>query len=113
MTKIQDEFDKAWKTGDAKKVAELYHPEAAFVCTGQWAVNGRKAIEEKYAAIIDPKAEFNIIFDLNLEAGDGEYLIHKGRFEAKDKPGVLLPYEQIYKRQADGTYLIYHDEFSI
>ncbi|KAE9555489.1 hypothetical protein FO519_001257 [Halicephalobus sp. NKZ332] len=113
IRKIQDEFEALWKAGDAKKLADLYHPEAVLVCTSAWVAYGRKAIEEKYVPLVGPNFNFKLIFDQNLEAGDGEYLIHKGRFAMEDKPGVFLPYEQIFKRQSDGSYLIYHDEFSL
>ena len=52
------------------------------------------------------------IIDANYEAGNGEYLIQKGRVEFKLPSGTKkqFPFEQICKRAADGRYLIYHDE---
>ena len=64
MTKIQDNFEKIWKEGDAKKLAELYHPEGVLVCTGKWAVHGRKDIEEKYAPLVGPSLDFKVRFAL-------------------------------------------------
>ena len=53
---------------------------------------------------------FQTVVDKNLEAGGGEYLVQKGRFLLTGQEGEY-PYEQIFKRQPDGSYVIYHDEF--
>ena len=52
--------------------------------------------------------------DKNFEAGNGEYLIQRGFFEMDLPTGhVKHPYEQIFKRQTDGHYLITRDEFDM
>jgi len=110
-----NKFAAAWATGDAKKVAALYHPNAAFVHVGRCSYYGKEAIEKVFEKFLATPSDFTIKIEINLEAGDGQYLIQRGSFSNKDDNGKQqdCPYEQIFKRQSDGSYLIYHDEFSI
>uniref|UniRef100_A0AC34RCD1 DUF4440 domain-containing protein n=1 Tax=Panagrolaimus sp. JU765 TaxID=591449 RepID=A0AC34RCD1_9BILA len=111
MLEIQGNFDKAWKAKDAKAVADFYHPDAVLVNRGKWFVYGKKDIEAKYVEFLSFPFDAKLTFDLNLETENGEYIVHKGRYEMSNNPGVLYPYQQIYQKQPDGSYLIYHDEF--
>uniref|UniRef100_A0A914C4R3 Nuclear transport factor 2 family protein n=1 Tax=Acrobeloides nanus TaxID=290746 RepID=A0A914C4R3_9BILA len=85
---LQDNFAAAFATGDASKVAAFYEPNAVIIHTGQ-------------------KVYFGI------GAGNGEYLIQRGFFEMNLTGHVKHPYEQIFKRQSDGHYLITRDEFDM
>lgn len=48
----------------------------------------------------------------NFEADNGNYLIQRGFFESDtDKGHKKDPYEQIFKRQTDGSYKIIRDQY--
>uniref|UniRef100_A0AC34QCQ6 SnoaL-like domain-containing protein n=1 Tax=Panagrolaimus sp. JU765 TaxID=591449 RepID=A0AC34QCQ6_9BILA len=110
ILEIQGNFDKAWEAKDAKAVADFYHPDAVLVSRGKWAVYGKKDIEAKFVEFLNFPFDAKPKFDSSLETENGEYIVHKGRFEMSNNPGVFCPYLQIYQKQTDGSYLIYHDE---
>ncbi|KAE9552610.1 hypothetical protein FO519_004158, partial [Halicephalobus sp. NKZ332] len=110
LKEVQDHFAEVWGTGDPAKVADLYHPQAVMVHAGKKSIYGREAIIETFKELLASPSDFSTVVDKNLEAGGGEYLIQKGRFLLTGQEGEF-PYEQIFKRQEDGSYLIYHDEF--
>ena len=37
IQKIQDEYEKHWKAGDAKGLTSHYHPDAVLIHQGNWA----------------------------------------------------------------------------
>ncbi|KAE9555488.1 hypothetical protein FO519_001256 [Halicephalobus sp. NKZ332] len=113
VDKIQDDYHVSWETRDAKKVAQHYHPQGILVYLGEWAARGRDEIEEKYKEFLKDPVDFKLTYLENLEAGNGEYIIHKGYFTFVTQPDQKFIYEQIFKREPDGSYLIYHDEVSI
>uniref|UniRef100_A0AC34QXP3 SnoaL-like domain-containing protein n=1 Tax=Panagrolaimus sp. JU765 TaxID=591449 RepID=A0AC34QXP3_9BILA len=114
LKKCQDEFAAVWATGSAEKLADLYHPHAVMVHAGHKSIYGRENIIATFKEFIASPSDFSVVADQNLEAGDGLYLIQKGRFVlSKDGKNEEFPYEQIFKREPDGSYLIYHDEFHL
>uniref|UniRef100_A0AC34RJM4 DUF4440 domain-containing protein n=1 Tax=Panagrolaimus sp. JU765 TaxID=591449 RepID=A0AC34RJM4_9BILA len=104
-------FDVAWKAKDAKAMSEFYHPDGVLISHGKWCVYGRKDIEAKYAEMYKLDCEYKVFIDENTETENGEYIVHKGRFECSVKPGESFTYQQIYQKQSDGSYLVYHEEF--
>lgn len=47
ITKIQDDFHKKWSAGDAKGLADFYHPDAVLIKKGSWVAYGIKGIIPK------------------------------------------------------------------
>ncbi|KAI1698871.1 hypothetical protein DdX_17669 [Ditylenchus destructor] len=111
MHGLEEEFRKAFTDRDAKAIAELYHPQATLVFTGVKCDYGREAILKTYQEFMAAApAPFQIFPELNAEAANGEYLITRGKYTWKDDE--KKHYEQVFKKGADGKYLIYHDEFT-
>ncbi|KAI1698196.1 hypothetical protein Ddc_19239 [Ditylenchus destructor] len=111
MHGLEEAFKKAFFDQDAKAIAEMYHPQATLVVTGVKCDFGREAILKVYQEWLASKPPpFQIFPELNAEAANGEYLITRGKYTSKDDE--KKPYEQVYKKGADGKYLIYHDEFT-
>ncbi|KAI1700121.1 hypothetical protein Ddc_18231 [Ditylenchus destructor] len=111
MHGLEEAFRKAFFAQDAKAISEMYHPQATFVMTGVKCDFGREAIFKAYQEWLASKpVAFQLFPELNAEAANGEYLITRGKYSWKDDE--KKPYEQVYKKGADGKYLIYHDEFT-
>ncbi|KAI1705050.1 hypothetical protein Ddc_15899 [Ditylenchus destructor] len=111
---LEETFKKAFLDQDAKAISEMYHPQATLVMTGVKCEFGREAILNMVSQMLASNgsvpAVFQIFSELNAEAANGEYLITRGKYTLKDDE--KKPYEQVFKRGADGKYLIYHDEFT-
>jgi lipopolysaccharide export system protein LptA len=69
-----------------------------------------KEIQKAYEPFCQMEAKFETNPNYAAEADNGEYLIRRGTYIVVGNPKVF-EYEQIYKK-VNGTYLIYHDEFS-
>ncbi|KAI1703347.1 hypothetical protein DdX_14983 [Ditylenchus destructor] len=109
---LEQDFRKAWSNKDAAALAQMYHPQAAFVITGVNCDFGREAIQKSLESFLSSSPPpFELHAELCAEAAKGEYLITRGYYVTAD--GTKKPYEQIFKRNAEGKYLIYHDEFSV
>uniref|UniRef100_A0AC34R796 SnoaL-like domain-containing protein n=1 Tax=Panagrolaimus sp. JU765 TaxID=591449 RepID=A0AC34R796_9BILA len=104
-------FEEASKAKDAKALAEFYHPDGVVVSRGKWAAYGRKDIEAKCREWLNMCSGYKVHIDQNLETDNGEYIFHSGKYEMDEKPGELFHYQQIFQKQSDGSYLVYHEEF--
>ncbi|CAD5220429.1 unnamed protein product [Bursaphelenchus xylophilus] len=112
LAPLESMLDKAFDDGDYEKVSTGYSEDAAFVHLGNSVVRGRKAIAQAFSKFNGLDAttmtnEKTHAFDIN----DGEYLMRKGRYRFADGP--WMRYMQLFHRQADGSYLIVHDEFEL
>uniref|UniRef100_A0A914YBW6 DUF4440 domain-containing protein n=1 Tax=Panagrolaimus superbus TaxID=310955 RepID=A0A914YBW6_9BILA len=111
---FQKEIEVVWETKDAQKVADFYHPNAVMVHSGKKTYFGRETIAKLFEEFLKYPKNFELADDtMNFEAGNGEYLITRGHWisESEDGSKKQFWYEQILKKQPDGRYLIYHDEF--
>ncbi|KAI1701392.1 hypothetical protein Ddc_17639 [Ditylenchus destructor] len=112
MHGLEEEFKKAFSAQDAKAISEMYHPQATLVMKDVKCDFGREAILKTFQEMLasKPFRPFQIFAEFNAEAANGEYLITRGKYAWKDDE--KKPYEQVFKKGADGKYLIYHDEFT-
>uniref|UniRef100_A0AC35FW17 SnoaL-like domain-containing protein n=1 Tax=Panagrolaimus sp. PS1159 TaxID=55785 RepID=A0AC35FW17_9BILA len=112
LKKVKEDFEAAIATGDPQNVADLYHPNAVMVHVGKDAIYGREEIIKVFEEMFKDPCDFTTLVDANFEAGNGEYLIQRGRVAIKlpDETMKEFPFEQICKRVSDEKYLIYHDE---
>uniref|UniRef100_A0AC35G8V6 DUF4440 domain-containing protein n=1 Tax=Panagrolaimus sp. PS1159 TaxID=55785 RepID=A0AC35G8V6_9BILA len=114
IKKHTKEFDAAWETKDAKKLADFYHPNCAIVHVGKQSYYGKETIIKLMEEFLKYPKKFSLADDAeNFEAGNGEYLITRGHWisESEDGSKKAFGYEQILKKHSDGRYLVYHDEF--
>lgn len=66
-----------------------------------------KKAAEPFCALVDQVKNVN---NFAAEANNGEYLIRRGTYTVSGNPKTF-EFEHIYKK-VNGTYLMYHDEFS-
>uniref|UniRef100_A0A914PIK6 SnoaL-like domain-containing protein n=1 Tax=Panagrolaimus davidi TaxID=227884 RepID=A0A914PIK6_9BILA len=109
---LQKTFQEYWNNEQLDKLMTLYHPDAVLVGKGQWAVYGRNGIQEKFKSFFaDGPLKLTVHPETTVATEDGNYAIQKGQVEFDSAPGKLAPYEQLFKKDSNGHFLIYHDEF--
>uniref|UniRef100_A0A914DPU2 SnoaL-like domain-containing protein n=1 Tax=Acrobeloides nanus TaxID=290746 RepID=A0A914DPU2_9BILA len=109
IVRVQDKYDKAFKTKDARNVAEFYEPNAVLIKTGGPAWFGREEIAKALSAFMTvDNQEFHPRFENNYATANDDYIVHRGTYELN---GTRYKYEQIWRKQKDGSYLVARDEF--
>ncbi|KAI1703590.1 hypothetical protein DdX_14829 [Ditylenchus destructor] len=120
IKRSQDEFRSAWKNKDAKRIAELYHPQAqgpaviwaTLVMSSDSCYFGRQAIQKTFeSCLAHAPAEYELHTELSAEAANGEYLITRGF--CSNSMVEKSNYERILRKEQDGTYLIYHEQCNV
>uniref|UniRef100_A0A914BV33 DUF4440 domain-containing protein n=1 Tax=Acrobeloides nanus TaxID=290746 RepID=A0A914BV33_9BILA len=113
LQKIQSGYEEAFATGDPVKVATFYDTHGVVInSTEDKAWHGRAEITKFYADFMKEESNLKMIGDENFEANNGNYLIQRGHYESDTPKGhIRAPYEQIFKRQNDGSYLIIRDQY--
>uniref|UniRef100_A0A914EN22 DUF4440 domain-containing protein n=1 Tax=Acrobeloides nanus TaxID=290746 RepID=A0A914EN22_9BILA len=113
LNKFQSDNVAAYGAGDPAKVAAFYDTHGVIInSTEDKAWHGRTEITKFYTDFMKTETNLKMIGDENFEADNGNYLIQRGHYEADTPRGrIRLPYEQIFKRQKDGSYLIIRDQY--
>jgi uncharacterized protein (TIGR02246 family) len=105
---LADTFTKAFNAGDAKAVAALYTPDAHMVDPAGEVVEGRRAIEEEYAALFreNPGLKIEIHVD-SIRSIGSDAAVEDGSSRVTPKgesTSVVNQYTVIYSKR-DGKWL--------
>ncbi|KAH7704379.1 hypothetical protein AAVH_28439 [Aphelenchoides avenae] len=91
-------------------MVDLHLPTAVVIVAGRKYSHGRKEIREVYESLMR-KCD-NIVFhpERGCVTTDGDYLISRGSVVMADRE---MHYESVFRRDANGKYLICHDVFML
>ncbi|MCY2962501.1 MAG: SgcJ/EcaC family oxidoreductase [Planctomycetota bacterium] len=110
ITKVIDEFEKAYNDRDAKAIAALFTPEAQIIDEDGTTVQGREAIEKVFADLFEANPEAVIATDVSdLKYIGSNLAIETGRTTLIPSPGdtaILNDYSVVHVKSREGKWLM-------
>jgi len=114
---VDDAYEKAVANQDVGAVLELYTSDARLLAPGAPLAQGRDAIRLIMQGFVDAGAQSLELNTVELD-DHGDVVIEVGAYKLGIAPPDGEPitdvgkYLQVFKRQADGTFLIAFDAFN-
>ncbi len=110
ITKVIDEFEKAYNDRDAKAIAALFTPEAQIIDEDGTTVQGREAIEEVFVELFEANPDAVIVTDVSdLKYIGSNLAIETGRTTLIPSPGdtaILNDYSVVHVKSREGKWLM-------
>ncbi|KAH7695612.1 hypothetical protein AAVH_37326, partial [Aphelenchoides avenae] len=107
----------AFDEGDIRKfVTEFYHPHCTMVHRNVKCYYGHEGVidfHEPWMGPNAPKMPFETRNEWWAATADGQYIVCKSVYFDPAKPDVTHPVEHVFKREEDGRYVIYHEDFEM
>lgn len=98
-------FVEAFNSGGIERIMALYEPGAVLVAEPGRAVNGREAIREEYAKLLEGDPRMTVETLGVYQAEDGIALMH-GRWSMTSAGGETSGRNsEVVRRQVDGSWL--------
>uniref|UniRef100_A0AC34QR14 Formin-binding protein 1-like n=1 Tax=Panagrolaimus sp. JU765 TaxID=591449 RepID=A0AC34QR14_9BILA len=112
ITARQNDFMKAFNSGNVTAAAEIYHPEGYFMPNGHAPIRGRKGIEEYFKADVKDGVATAQIITEEVDGSDN-FAYERGSYHLNGTKGVESgTYLQIWKKDG-GVWHIYTDCFNV
>ena len=114
---VDEAYGKAVANQDIDAIVALYTPDAFFLPPNSPIAKGSDAIRAVLQAYIDAGAN-SLDLDTTVLDEQGDVVIEVGQYKLGLQPSGAEPitdlgkYLQVFKRQADGSFLIAYDCFN-
>ncbi|KAH7724259.1 hypothetical protein AAVH_08147 [Aphelenchoides avenae] len=112
FNKVSEAFVRHFTNRQLDDLVDLYHRDATVVVAGRRAAHGKEAIRKTYLPWMKSTTNLRLHPEQTTVTADGKYIAQVGKksMDFQGKPQTHH-YEVILRREPDGRYLIYHDEF--
>jgi uncharacterized protein (TIGR02246 family) len=111
ITEIGAQWARNWNAGDLDKLVQAYAPDAVYMPPHHAAIHGRDAIHEYLKAPMQHGVG-QLSYEVTFVKHSGDLAYDVGRYSMTGKRDDRGKYLTVWRRQANGEWLIVADTWS-